>query len=80
LPLNIDNLFDVTHYEFTLLSIKIDTTEFENQHSLTSAFADFVQQSPIKQEISVSIAQLEAGKAIPLQEVMHSLRKKYGSI
>ena len=69
-----------------MLSIEINNLELEeslkqlygnNKQLIASAFADFVQQLKMKQDIGISISQLEAGEALPLQDVMQSIRKKY---
>ena len=69
-----------------MLNIEINNPELEeslkqfygnNKQSLVTAFADFVQQRKIKQDIGISISQLDAGEALPLQDVMQALRKKY---
>jgi len=72
--------------EFIMLNIEIDNPELEaslqqlfgnNQQSVASAFAEFVQQRKIKQDIGVSITQLAAGEGLPLQQVMQDIRRKY---
>jgi hypothetical protein len=69
-----------------MLNIEINNPELEeslkqlygnNKQSLVTAFADFIQQRKIKQDIGISISQLDAGEALPLQDVMQALRKKY---
>ena len=69
-----------------MLNIEINNPELEeslkqpygnNKQSLVTAFADFVQQRNIKQDIGISISQLDAGEAMPLQDVMQALRKTY---
>ena len=69
-----------------MLNIEINIPELEeslkqlygnNKQSLVTAFANFVQQRNIKQDIGISISQLDAGEALPLQDVMQALRKKY---
>lgn len=69
-----------------MLNIEIDNPKLEaslqqlfgnNQQSIASAFAEFVQQHKIKQDIGISIAQLDAGEGLPLQQVMQSIRQKY---
>ncbi|MFI3223527.1 MAG: hypothetical protein QX191_10880 [Methylococcaceae bacterium] len=69
-----------------MLNIEINNPELEeslkqlygnNKQSLVTAFADFVQQRKIKQNIGISISQLDVGEALPLHEVMQALRKKY---
>jgi len=69
-----------------MLNIEINNPELEeslkqlygnNKQSLVTAFADFVQQRKIKQDIGISISQFDAGEALPLQDVIQALRKKY---
>lgn len=69
-----------------MLNIEIDNPELEeslkqlfgnNQQSIACAFAEFVQQRKIKQDIGVSITQLEAGEGLSLHETMQSIRQKY---
>jgi len=69
-----------------MLNIEIDNPELEeslkqlfgnNQQSIARAFAEFVHQRKIKQDIGVSIAQLEAGEGLSLNETMQSIRQKY---
>ncbi len=69
-----------------MLNIEIDNPELEenlkqlfgnNQQSIARAFAEFVQQRKIKQDIGVSITQLEAGEGLSLNETMQSIRQKY---
>ncbi|MEY3880860.1 MAG: hypothetical protein RIQ94_1656 [Pseudomonadota bacterium] len=66
-----------------MLNIEINNSELEenlkqlygnNKQSIVTAFADFVQQRKIKQDIGISISQLDAGEALPLQDVMQALR------
>lgn len=69
-----------------MLNIEIDNPELEaslqqlfgnNQQSIGWAFAEFVQQRKIKQDIGVSIAQLNAGEGVSLNDAMQSIRQKY---
>ena len=69
-----------------MLNIQIDNPELEeslaelygvNKQSIAKDFADFVQQRKIKQDIGVSIMQLEAGEGLPLRDVMQAVRQKY---
>lgn len=69
-----------------MLNIEIDNPELEanlkqlfgnNQQSIAYAFAEFVRQQKVKQDIGVSIAQLEAGEGLSLRETMQSIRQKY---
>lgn len=69
-----------------MLNIEINNPEIEeslkqlfgdNKQSIANAFADFVNQRKVKQDIGISISQLDAGEALPLQAVMREIRKKY---
>ena len=69
-----------------MLNIEINNPELEeslkqlygnNKQSIANAFADFVQQRKIWQDKGISISQLEAGEALPLQDVMQAIGKKY---
>ena len=69
-----------------MLNIEIDNPELEaslqqlfgnNPQSIANAFAEFVQQHKIKQDIGVSIKQLDAGEGVPLLQVMQRIRQKY---
>jgi hypothetical protein len=69
-----------------MLNIEIDNPELEaslqqlfgnNQQSIASAFAEFVQQRKIKQDIGVSITQLDAGEGLSLRETMQAIRSQY---
>jgi hypothetical protein len=68
-----------------MLNIEINNPELEaslkqlfgnNQQSIARAFAEFVQQRKIKQDIGVSIAQLDAAEGLSLRETMQSIRNK----
>lgn len=68
-----------------MLNIDIDNPELEaslqplfgnNQQSIASAFAEFVQQRNIKQDIGVSIAQLDVGEGLSLREAIQSVSNK----
>ncbi|MGD0959745.1 MAG: hypothetical protein ABSB19_08055 [Methylomonas sp.] len=62
-----------------MLNIEIDNQELDenfidpygnNKQTITYTFADFVWQRKIKQDIDVLITLIDAGEALPLQEVM----------
>jgi len=72
--------------ESKMLNIQIDNPELEKSiqqaygddvHSLANAFGEFIKQQEIKQDISISIKQLDAGEGLPLNEVMKEVRRKY---
>jgi hypothetical protein len=69
-----------------MLNILIDNPEIEasleqlygvNTQSIAQDFADFVQQRKIKQDIGISISQLEAGEGMAMRDVMQAIRQKY---
>jgi len=71
-----------------MLNIRIDNPEIEkklkqyfgdDKQSIVNAFLKFVQQEKIKQDIGISIEQLDAGEAVPLSQVMSETRAKYES-
>lgn len=68
-----------------MLTIEMNNPEIEeslkqlygtHKQSIANAFADFVQQRKIKQDIGVSITQLEAGEVVPLHDVMQAISDK----
>lgn len=70
-----------------MLNIHIDNPELEKSIKQTygedvagmvSAFSEFIQEQKIKQDIGVSIQQLEAGEGLALSDVMKDARSKYG--
>ena len=69
-----------------MLNIQIDNPELEKSikqtygddtKSIGKAFFDFIQQQKLKQDIGVSIQQLDDGKAIPMENVMRDIQGKY---
>ncbi len=69
-----------------MLNIRIDNPELEKSIKQTygedtvgiaSAFSEFIQQQKIKQDIGISIEQLDAGEGIALGNVMKDIRAKY---
>ena len=69
-----------------MLNIQIDNPELEknirqtygdDSQSIANAFLEFIRQQGIKQDIGVSIQQLDAGEGLPLAEVMEGIRSKY---
>ena len=69
-----------------MLNIAINNPELEenlkqlynnNEQLIADVFADFVRQRKIKQDIGISITQLELGEGLPLREVKQTIRKKY---
>ena len=69
-----------------MLNIHIDNPELEQDikqtygddtKSIARAFFEFIRQQKIKQDIGVSIEQLESGEGIALGDVMKDIRAKY---
>lgn len=69
-----------------MLSIQIDNPELEksikqifgsNDDLISSAFMEFVQLQKVKQDVGISIKQLDAGHAKSLRSVMKDIRAKY---
>ena len=68
-----------------MLNIQIDDPELEksirktygdNTQSIARAFAAFIQQEQLKDDVRVSVQQLDNGEAIPLRTVMQDLRAR----
>ena len=69
-----------------MLSIQIDNPELEkslkqvfggNEDLISNAFVEFVQLQKVKQDVGISITQLDAGNAKSLKNVMKDIRSKY---
>ena len=69
-----------------MLNIQIDNPELEqtlkqtygnNANIIAEEFCRFLQQQRIRQDISISIEQLDAGHGISLNEAMKKVRAKY---
>jgi hypothetical protein len=69
-----------------MLNITIDNSELEDslkqtygnsEHAIASAFAEFIQHQQLKQDIGISIRQLDAGESIPLKQAIHEISAKY---
>ncbi len=69
-----------------MLNIHIDNPELEksikqtygdDSQSIARAFFEFIQQQKIRQDIGVSIKQLEAGDSVSLEDVMRDIRATY---
>lgn len=65
------------HIDNPELEKNIKQTYGEDTKSIARAFFDFIQQQKIKQDIGISIEQLDAGKGIPLGDAMKDIRAKY---
>ena len=69
-----------------MLNIQIDDPDLEksirqaygdNTQSIARAFAAFIQHEQLKDDVRISIQQLDSGEAIPLRTVMQDLRARY---
>ena len=69
-----------------MLNICIDNPELEKNikqtfgddtSSMAKAFFEFIHQQKIRQDIGISIEQLESREEIPLSDVMTDIRAKY---
>ena len=65
------------HIDNPELEKNIKQTYGEDTNSIARAFFEFIQQQKIKQDIGISIEQLDAGKGILLADVMNDIRAKY---
>ena len=69
-----------------MLNIQIDSPELEESikqtcgddpQSIAKVFLAFVRQQQIKQDIGISIQQLQNGEGIPLDEVVKDIQTRY---
>ncbi len=69
-----------------MLNIHINNPELErsiretvgdDSSSIVKAFIEFIKQRQIKQDVGVSVEQLDAGKGMELGDVMKDIRAKY---
>jgi len=69
-----------------MLNIQINNPELEESikqaygddtQSIANAFAEFIKQQRIRQDIAVSIQQLDAGEGMTMVEVMEGIRNEY---
>ena len=69
-----------------MLNIQINNPELEESikqaygddtQSIANAFAEFIKQQRIRQDIAVSVQQLDAGEGVGMVEVMESIRSEY---
>ena len=65
------------HIENPEIEKSIRQTYGDDDQAIAKAFFEFIQQQKIKQDIGVSIKQLEAGESVPLKDVMQGIRAKY---
>jgi len=55
----------------------IKQTYGDNTTGIANAFSEFIHQQKIKQDIGISIEQLDAGDGIALGDVIKDVRSKY---
>lgn len=69
-----------------MLSIQIDNPELgksikhvfgDNENVIGSAFVEFIQLQKVKQDVAISIKQIDSGNAKSLKNVMKAVRAKY---
>ena len=69
-----------------VLNLQINNPKLENDlketygsdaQSIGKAFLEFIQQQKIKQDIGISIEQLDQGKVISMEETIQNIRAKY---
>lgn len=69
-----------------MLNIEIDNPEIENNlkeifgdnsATIAKAFIEFIQQQKNKQDIGISIKELDDGKGIDLADVIEEIASKY---
>ncbi len=69
-----------------MLNIKIDNPELEknikqtfgdDSKSLALAFAEFIRQQQVKQDIEVSISQFDNGEAIEMKDAIAEISARY---
>lgn len=65
------------HIDDPELEKNIKQTFGEDTRSIARAFSEFIRQRRIRQDIGVSIEQLDAGEAVPLGNVIKDIRVKY---
>jgi hypothetical protein len=69
-----------------MLNIRIDNPEIEksikqtygeDSNTIAKAFFEFIKQQRNRQDIGISIQELESGKGIPLDDVIRDISSKY---
>jgi len=65
------------HIDNPELEKNIKQTYGEDTTGIANAFSDFIHQQKIKQDIGISIEQLDAGNGLPIGDVMKDVRSKY---
>ncbi|MBT6617303.1 MAG: hypothetical protein HOB43_03670 [Thiotrichales bacterium] len=63
--------------EDSLLESNLKQAFGEDTKSIAKAFSEFIQGYKIKQDIKVSIEQLDADGGLPLAEAVADIRSKY---
>ncbi len=51
----------------------------DNSRLLVDAFVEFLRQQRVREDIGVSIEQLDSGSSIPLAQVMAEIRRKFNA-
>ena len=57
--------------------MSIKQTYGDDVQSIANAFGEFIKQQRIRQDIAVSIQQLDAGEGMAMIEVMEGIRSEY---
>ncbi len=65
------------HIDNPELEKSIKQTYGEDATGIASAFSEFIHQQKIKQDIGISIEQLDAEEGIALGDVMKDVRARY---
>ena len=69
-----------------MLNIRIDNPEIEksikqtygeDSNTIAKAFFEFIKQQRNRQDIGISIQELESGKGTPLDDVIRDISSKY---
>ncbi len=65
------------HIDDPGLEASIRETYGDDTRALARAFAEFLSQERIKEDIRVSIEQLDAGEGVPLSQAIQEISAKY---
>jgi len=65
------------HIDDPELEKNIKQTFGEDPRSIARAFSEFIKQRRIKQDLGISIEQLDAGESVTLGDVVNDIRTKY---
>jgi len=69
-----------------MLNIQIDNPDLEknieraygsDEKSIGRAFSEFIQHQLIRNDVGVSIEQLDSGQGLPMDQVMRDVKAKY---